>query len=319
MEEIKIMDDNTEKVTDSNSKDKGPLQARVDDLYRDLFDEELEKHPEMKKKRLMEEMIYSYVRNREKSEQEKLLSFSGEINLIATELDNILRIFKNIASKSQDTVGSQKNYYEQAIKNVNDQLEAAKLSINNLSEKNKLLEDDNNRLKLQIDGLLETEAAFKSSSDKKDNQIKDLKIKSNDLLEEIRALKNVEKENVQLSNELSKSSETIKKLESMSYDKDSELHKLNLKATELTETITSLKRTHAEELKDIKSKHQDDIKDIETKICKELELDKKSELLDQQQRYNELQMKYNDLQVEHMKTLNEISNNKKSSSLKDEK
>lgn len=292
------------KETIDSGKNNSPLQARVDDFYKDLFEKELKKNPGMKKKNLMESMIYDYIKADEKSKKEKLLNFSSEISLITTELDNILNVFKNIASKSQDTVGSQKNYYEQSLKNLNDQLNAAKLSISNLADKNKLLEEANNGFMLEKNNLIETIDSLKDSSDKKNSKITELKIKSNELLEEIRSLKNIEKENVQLQNKLNTSSEDIKKLENINYEKDSQIHNLNSKVSELEN-----------DLKNIKLKYDSDINDISSKIRKELDLDKKTEILDLKQNYNDLQIKFNNLQMECIKNLNNTSSkNKKSKS-----
>lgn len=304
---MKNMDENNKNDISSDNKESGPLQARVDALYLDLFEKELKKHPGMKKKNLMENMIYGYVRNREKSEQEKILSFSSEISLIATDLDNILRVFKNIAAKSQDTISSQKSYFEQSIKNITEQLDTAKLNINNLTEKNSLLEEANNGFKLEKDNLLKTIDSLKDSAEKKTAEVKELKIKSNDLLEEIRALKKVEKENVQLANELSKSVETVKKLEGNLSDKDSEIHKLSVKISELEETLSQIKNKHADEMKVSENKFLEELNNANKRIRKELELDKKSEQIDLQMKYNELLIKYNDLQIEHMKSLKDTT------------
>jgi chromosome segregation ATPase len=268
--------------------DNNPLSVRIDAQFKEMFNN-LIKEKDISKKQLLECMIENYIINSSDKEREEHISFSNEINLISTGLDEILKIFKIIAAKSQDTLGSVKNLNEQKLEDLNKQLEASKLNLSEIAEKNKLLEISNNALGLEkekADGIAEE---LKQKLASYETEIGMLNRKNQELLEQLNELRVIENNNHQLTNENEKLSVKITELTHLLRDKNFENELLNSRIKYLEEAI--------EESKD---KRTQEIKELELKIKQQADIDKKMELL-------QMQSKYNDLQAENMRNLCEIN------------
>ena len=285
------MNENIEKTDQAdveNKKDNNPLSVRVDPYYKDIF-EDLIKQKGIPKKVLMETMISSYVESGREDEREANISFANEINLIAGNFNEIMNIFKTMATKSQDTIGSQKSFYEQKIINLETRMQMLEIDYKGIEEKNRLLEVTGNNLKLEKEKLEKAIHNLNAADTSSEKEISTYLRKNAELLEQINGLQKVEKESVLLKGEFEKSKNEIKVLKSSLDDKTSENEKLYKKISNAEESIIEMKSKKAEEFKELK-----------LVIRKEAEIDKKMEIL-------KLQLQYNELQAKNLKNLGTIN------------
>jgi hypothetical protein len=275
-------------ANEENKKDNNPLSVRVDPYYKDLL-EDLIKQKGVPKKALLETMILNYVESSSRDGRESNISFVNEINLIAGNLDEIMNIFKTITIKSQDTVGSQKSFYEQKVKNL--ETENKMLENNNsvLDEKNKLFDDANNEYLLERENFKKTISNLNLKDVAREKEVAAINLKNSELLEQINILQKGEKENIFLKIENEKLKHEIILLKSTLENKSFESEKLLKKVSALDESIL-----------EIKNKKADEFKELEVMIRKEAELDKKMEII-------KLQSLYNELQAENLKNLGIIN------------
>lgn len=285
------MNENIEKTDQAdveNKKDNNPLSVRVDPYYKEIF-EDLIKQKGIPKKVLLETMISSYVESGREDEREANISFVNEINLIAGNFNEIMNIFKAMAAKSQDTIGSQKSFYEQKIKNLETRIQMLETDCSGFEEKNRLLETTCNNLVLEKEKLEKTIYDLNEVDASGEKEISSYIRKNAELLEQINILQKAEKESVLLKGEFEKGKNEIKALKSSLDEKISENEKLHKKISEAEESIMEMKNKKAEEFKE-----------LELVIRKEADIDKKMEIL-------KLQLQYNELQAENLKNLGIIN------------
>lgn len=261
-----------------------PLSVRVDTHYKEMFNKIIKENG-ISKKQLMESMISSYIESDTQKTREEHINFSNDINLISSSLDEIFRVINSIVAKSQDTMGSTKSSYEQRLKNTATQIDTLKNNITDLQDKNNNLELSNNKILLEKEKLQRDMEEVKKGNSSLDLEINSLRKKNIELLEEINLLRSIEKENHVLKSEIDKESQENQKLKGLLRDKDFEAELLNKKVERLTQTI-----------EEVKSRKNEELNEIEYKIKQENEIDKKTELL-------KIQAKYNDLQAENLKVL----------------
>lgn len=285
------MDDNSEKknnIVEENKKDNNPLSVRVDPSYKEKF-EELIKQKGVPKKTLLEAMISSYIETSRGDERESNISFVNEINLIAGNFNEIMNVFKTMATKSQDTIGSQKSFYEQKTKNQEITIQKLEDNSTSLERAVKELELGNNNNKSEREKL---EKAIQKLNEVDSSNEKDVAVyirKNVNLLEKLSVLQNQEKDNVILKAEIEKANNEAKVLKSSIEELTYENKKLLKRIYDLDEFITEMKNKKTEEFKE-----------FETVIQKQAEVDKKLEVL-------KLQLQYNELQVENLKNLGTIN------------
>lgn len=284
------MDDNNEKnsIVEENKKDSNPLSVRVDPYYKEMF-EDLIRQKGVPKKTLLESMISSYIESNHGDERESNISFVNEINLIAGNFNEILNIFKTMAAKSQDTVGSQKSFYEQKSKNQEATIQKLEMNVNSLELTVKELELENNSLKLEKDKLERTIQGLNLSENSNEKDLAVYIRKNANLLEKISVLQNQEKDNVILKAEIEKANAETKMLKASIEELSYENKRLLKKVSDSDESIIEMKNNKAKEFKE-----------LEAVITKQAEVDKKLEVL-------KLQHQYNELQVENIKNLGTIN------------
>lgn len=291
---VLAMDENNKKtyqMGEENKKDNNPLSVRVDPYYKEVF-EDLIKQKNIPKKTLLEAMISSYVDIGLEDERESNISFANEINLIAGNFNEIMSIFKTMTTKSQDTIGSQKSFFEQRIRNLETTIQMLENNNTALEEKNKLLELLNNSNKSDKEKLEKTIRDLNELDTSSEKEISVYIRKNAELLEQINILQKEEKVKVLLKAEIEKAKNEIKVLKSSLEDKSYENGKLSKKISDMEESII-----------EVKNKKADEFKELEFFIRKEADVDKKMEIL-------KMQLQYNELQAESLKNLGII--NKKS-------
>lgn len=281
------MDENNEKnsnFTEESKKDNNPLSVRVDPYYKEMF-EELIKQKGIPKKTLLEAMISSYVESSRDNERESNISFANEINLIAGNFSEIMNVFKAMAIKSQDTIATQKSFYEQKLKNQDATIQMLENNGVLLEKKIKELGLENNNNKADREKL---EKAIQDINAAGTSNEKDVAVyikKNADLLEKLSILQNQERDNVILKSEIEKAKTETKALKASLEDITYENKKLLKKISDMDESMIEMK-----------NKKADEMKEFEAVIRKQAEVDKKLEVLN-------LQLKYNELQAENLKNL----------------
>lgn len=319
---------------EKDTKQEGPLPVRADENYKNSF-RELSKDFKSQKE-FFEFLIDSYIEKVNSDNDENLLSFSNEINLISNDLNNILTIFKNIATKSHDSIRSLEENYKQQIINLNTDLYTQTLKSSSevnelkdtiliLTEKIDLLEKCNNGFELEKEKLLNTIQSLESDINK-------LEISNSELTKEAYNLKNIERENLNLEKKNSSLTQQLKEKETelstmrnLLSSKDSELSKAHSQLQELENFSSTCKLNFEKELTLLKegtelfksSVKEANLKELELQyksLEKEIEIKYKNELLDWKNKFSELQIEYNKLQIENLNLLN-----KKNGSAKDKK
>lgn len=288
---ISAMDDNNEKnrnITEESKKDNNPLSVRVDPYYKEKF-EELIKQKGIPKKALIEAMISSYIETEREGERESNISFANEINLLAGNFNEIMNVFKAMAAKSQDTIGTQKSFYEQKLKNQDVTIQMLENSSISLEKKVKELELENNSNKSYREKLEKTIHDLDTAGASNEKDVAVYVKKNADLLEKLSILQNQERDNVILKTEIEKAKVETKAMKSSLEDVTYENKKLLKKISDMNESITEMKNKKADELKE-----------FEAVIRKQAEVDKKLEVL-------KVQLQYNELQAENLKNLRTIN------------
>jgi len=241
------------------------------------------------KKQLLESMIASYAFDEIQDEREEHITFTNEINLISSNLNEVFNIFKNITIKSQDTIGSIKDFNEQKLNNLNTQLNTYKDNLANTIEKNKLLEEAKKGHDLEKEKNVNIISELKDKVAMLQNDVNHSNKKNLDLLEQINLLRSVEKENHVLKIESEKLSNELNILKIKVNEQKFENNILTKKINQQDETINEMQNNKLKE-----------IKEIELRFKQNAELDKKSELII-------IQTKYNDLQIENIKNIGIIN------------
>jgi chromosome segregation ATPase len=244
-------------------EDTSPIPIRANEEYKGHF-RDISKSFNTQKE-CFEFIIDSYLYKEKQKEREDSLSFKSEIGLISSNLDNILRIFKSIATKSQDTVGSIENNYAQQIENLNRDNNTAVLEkdgiiksleqkVEELTNANELLQAANKGYTLEKNQLLDDIENLKIELTK-------YKDKNTDLINDLHELRNIERQNLaltsekaQLLNELKVKDKEIQDINRILHSKDNEIQHL-----------TSQKNNLNAELKDISSKLKDEIAEVTEK------------------------------------------------------
>lgn len=285
---MSLINEKINQVNDENKKDNNPLSVRVDPYYKDLF-EDVIKQKGIPKKALLESMIFKFVESENEDEKELNISFANEINLITGNLNEILNIFKTMTNKSQDTIGSQKSFYEQKLKNHETKNLIFENTCIELKEKIDCLEISNKSILHEKESINKTVSELNSKDFLREKEIKALHLKNAELIEQINILQKLEKENILLKIENEKCKHEINLLKASLESRNIDNEKLMKKASALDELFV-----------EAKNKKVEDFKELELMIRKETELDKKMEIL-------KLQVQYNELQTENLKNLRIIN------------
>lgn len=280
--------ENSNNAEELGKKENNPISVRIDATYKEMF-EELVKGKDISKKALLESMILNYVESDQSKKRNSNIDFSHEIALISGSINEILSTFKSMAAKAQDTLGSHKDFYDQQLQNLNIKIQTLENKNSQLEERNKLLEAANNGYNLEKEKLEkvidETEAKIKL--DERENR--NLNSKITELLEQINILRRIERENAILRSENQELTNEINKLKSSLEEKFLENESLRRKL----DVVNS-------EISEMMNKETEAIADIELRLKKEVEIEKKSVIL-------QMQIQYNDLQAENIKNLGVIN------------
>jgi chromosome segregation ATPase len=115
-----------------------------------------------------------------------------------------MSVFKTMAIKSQDTLNSKIEFYEQQIKNLNLQLKTKDDELNLAVQDKNNIQIMNDKLVLENEKLTGENKSLQNKIQEQDKDINDLKIKNAELLNHISQIGKYEKENKKLENKLEK-------------------------------------------------------------------------------------------------------------------
>jgi chromosome segregation ATPase len=276
-------------ITQTNQNKSGnPLSVRIDPYFKEKF-EALTKELGLSKKMLFENLILSYLRKDEQNQREANLNLTNEINLIATNLEELLTIFSKMAAKSQDTIGSLKSDHAQQLTNLETKNHTLTNKVTELTEKSQLLETANQGYNSSKKQLEQTIAELEQKILSNNEAVQKENYKNLELLEQLNQLRHVERENLFLKTEATKSTQEIKTFQDR-------LDETQAEVLQLRKKIANLK----EEQADWKTKQTAALQEQETRIRREARLDQKTALL-------QLQTEYNKLQTENLHCLGKLN------------
>lgn len=283
--------------TDENKKET-PLSVRVDPYYKDIF-LELSEKPGYSRKRLLESMISSYVRQEREETRQNNLNLEHEISLISGSLEDILKVFKTISAKAQDTIGSSRSFYEQQIENLKKNIEALELKVQGIEAERKRLLLSNKEFELNIKSAGEENNKLSSRITYLQEELSKVKDAHAAVLNEVYNLRRIDADNVRLVSEnkdllvqLENNKDIIKSKEKDAEKLNYDYEMLELKKNKEMELLKSEIDGLKNQIVNMRKNKEDELKDIESFIRKELELKKEAEILQLKQEYNNLQMQY---------------------------
>jgi len=283
--------------TQDNKKD-SPLSVRVEQYYKELF-LELSEKPGYNRKRLLENMISTYISKEREDNRQSNLNLEHEISLISGSLNDILGVFKTISTKAQDTIGSDRSFYEQQIENYKKEIESYKMKFQSEEVQIKELKLQNNELELVINKLNEEN---KKLEDKNKNLQQDAD-KSKDahaeVLKDVYNLRGLEVENLRRTAENKELSAQIEAIKVIVNDKEKEIEKLKYnykvledKSDKKSELLEMQIEEMAKQIDSMRKNKEADIKEVEELLRKEFQVRKETEILELKSEYNKLQLQY---------------------------
>lgn len=281
-----------------DNKKETPLSVRIDSYYKDLF-LKLSEQPGYNRKRLLESMISSYIRKEKEENRQNNLNLEYEISLISGSLDDILKVFKTIAVKAQDTIGSNRSFYEQQIENLKKNIEELELKIQGIEEERKRLALQNKELELNVKDVCDENKKLGDKITYLQEELTKAKDANAAVLNEVYNLRRIEGDNVRFISENKELLVQIENLKAIIDRKEKDLEKLiydyemlEFKKNKEIEILRSEIESLSNQIANMKKNKEDELKELENLIRKEIELKKEAEILQLKQEYNNLQMQY---------------------------
>jgi hypothetical protein len=279
-------------------KKETPLSVRVDNYYKDLF-LELSERPGFSRKRLLESMISSYIRKEKDEDRQSNLNLEHEISLISSSLEDILKSFKTISIKAQDTIGSTRGFYQQQLENMKKNNEALDLKIQGVEEERRRAVLEKKEVQLTNEELIRENKSFTEKISSMSAELAKVRDSHSAVLNEIYNLRRIEGENIRLMSENKELLLQIEKNKELIVQREKENQKLlnnheiaKAKRDREVELLKDTVKLLEEKINKITNEKENDIKEFERIIRREAELNKESEILQLKQEYNNLQIQY---------------------------
>lgn len=210
MDKYNDIQDEKELEIDENKKET-PLSVRVEAYYKDLF-LQLSEQPGYNRKRLLEAMISSYVKKEREEKRNNNLSLDHEISLISSSLEDILKVFKTISVKAQDTIGSNKGFYEQQIENLKKNINTLELRIQEFEEDKRKIAIEEKEVNLRLKETVEENNKLRDGAQKLQDELKKAKEEQGKVQNELYNLRRIEAENIRL---MAENKELLKEIENL--------------------------------------------------------------------------------------------------------
>lgn len=280
-------DKKNNEIIEENSKiDNNPLSVRIDSQFKELFNGIINEKG-MSKKLLLEKMISFYIENESKTNH---INYLNDYNLLSINLEEILKHFKSIVTKSEESIELINNDATKVIKEKDNEIQSLKLSLESLTKQNKELIQKNQETSNGIILLESKYGTIESKHLKKESEFLDLRNRNLELLENLNSIRKAEVENVLLKEDVEKLTKENRKCQNEKED-------LNLDISRLEKKIEQIKMQNKEN----EEKKNIEYNTKESLIRKELELNNKIEIL-------ELHNKLNELQKENIMNISIINN-----------
>jgi chromosome segregation ATPase len=297
MDKVNDFEGKKEVEIDENKKET-PLSVRVDPYYKDIF-LELSEKPGFSRKRLLESMISSYVRQGREETRQNNLNLGHEISLISGSLDDILKVFKAISEKAQDTIGSSRSFYEQQAENFKKNAEALELKIQGTEDERKRLLLSNKELELNIKSAGEENGKLSDKITYLQEELAKARNAHAAVLNEVYNLRRIDADNVRLVSEnkellaqIEKNKDVINRKDKAAEKQNYDYEMLELKKNKETELLKGEIDALKAQIANMRKNKEEEIKELKDLIGKELKLKKEAEILQLKQEYNNLQMQY---------------------------
>ncbi|MBL4934846.1 hypothetical protein JK636_03640 [Clostridium sp. YIM B02515] len=283
--------------TQDNKKD-SPLSVRVEQYYKELF-LELSEKPGYNRKRLLENMISTYISKEREDNRQSNLNLEHEISLISSSLNDILGVFKTISTKAQDTIGSDRSFYEQQIENYKKEIESYKMKFESEEVQIKELKLQNNELELVINKLNEENKKLEDKNKYLQQDADKAKDAHAAVLKDVYSLRGLEVENLRRTAENKELSAQIEAIKAIVNDKEKEIEKLKYnynaledKSDKKSELLEMQIEEMAKQIDRMRKDKEADIKELEELLRKEFQVRKETEILELKSEYNKLQLRY---------------------------
>lgn len=283
-----IDNNNEENMLKDDSKKEHPLSVRVGHYYKDIFNE-LSNRPGYNKKNLLETMIYQYVKREEATDRRNYLNLDHEISLITQSLDDVLRIFKTLSVKAQDTIGSNKTYYEQQVENLNTKIKTMENQVLSAEDEKNRLDVQSKSIELKYDKLSDEKKKLEEKLEKLEVELRDTKEEKSKVLNEVYNLRNIQGENIELNSKNSKLLEEIERIKDI-------VHKADKQIADLKDNLETLEKRKQNEIETLALKNKNEVDALENKLT----------LLNDQLR--NIQVENNDLNSKKDKLLEDLEN-----------
>ncbi|ERI91013.1 hypothetical protein HMPREF1982_03575 [Clostridiales bacterium oral taxon 876 str. F0540] len=280
-----------------NKKD-SPLTVRVDQHYKDLF-LELSEKPGYNRKRLLENMISTYISREKEKDRQNNLNLDHEINLISGSLEDILQVFKRISVKAQDTIGAERSFYEQKINNHQKEIESLRLKLENEDIELKELKLLNSELDLENKKITNDNKLLGEKTKNLQEELNKARNEHASVLKDVYNLRTLESENLRRAVENKELSAQIEAFKTVINDKEKEIDNLRYdnkmleeKSSKRIEMVKMQVEELTKQLTDISNNKETYLKEFEKLLRKEFEIKRESEILELKSEYNKLQLKY---------------------------
>lgn len=312
---------NQEKV----KKQKAGLNAiRPDDYVEKRF-KDLAKENNFSQTEMFNSIFWNYILDKKNEKKQLALNLESEINLISNDLNNILKHFKSISDKAQETIISITTNAEQTEKNLTSDIDTLGKQIEELKTRNSELELSNstfNEVKANLESqLLEIAEKYKSNGielteanktiKEKDKTIKDLE-KNISLMEknEYSSVKEINR----LKGDLINLENNVKNLQSTNDSLNNTINSIDtLKKSEISSIESKYKLLIEElelKLRRLEESKQLEINQIKENISSQYEADKKMAIAESTLELAELKSRYGEVLVENA-NLKQLTNKNK--------
>jgi chromosome segregation ATPase len=260
MSEETILDGGNSNV---KAKQKAGLNAvRPSDYVEDEF-KDMAKEQKISQTDLFERMFWNYINDMRGESRENAIMLGDEVSLISKDLESILKHFKTIVERSQDTVKTIKAHGEQKEKNLSLEVETHKERIKELETRNSELEETN---KVFVEVKSGLEDKLNTMTYRNNELIGENKTYKVELSDRDKLIRNLSKENEQNQTEITRLKRLNEEISDKISMKDSRISSIEATNSSLKDTINAFEQLKKAEIASMQAQHEADIVSREKEI-----------------------------------------------------
>lgn len=245
------------------SKQKAGLNAvRPSDYVEDEF-KDMAKEQKISQTDLFERMFWNYINDMRGESRENAIMLGDEVNLISKDLESILKHFKTIVERSQDTVKTVKAHGEQKEKNLSLDVETHKERIKELETRNSELEETN---KVFIEVKSGLEDKLNTMTYRNNELIGENKTYKVELSDRDKLIRNLGKENEQNQTEITRLKRLNEEISEKLSTKDNRINSIEATNSSLKDTISAFEQLKKAEIASMQAQYEADIMSREKDI-----------------------------------------------------